>query len=267
MWFWLDVSNCKDERPAEGDLTFLNKMSPDPQPCIAVIVFFSLLCIQHIRSRRSGWSAAYRTAHQIKLDPSNKIFVSIAGVPGSGKTTLAFRVVSILNQDGVKAACVSMDGYHYYKRDLDSFPNPKRAHEIRGAPETFDSERFSREMISAKEALSENKPVEFPSFDHSVGDPVEKDIEVQGDTRVLVVEGNYLLMDTGEWVKSREVFGLKFYIKVPLAVAGERLAQRHAEAWNWDIEKARARVQAADSYNMLLIEAHGSTGADFVINL
>ena len=37
---------------------------------------------------------------------------------------------------------VPMDGFHYYRRQLDAFEDPAAAHARRGAPWTFDAEAF-----------------------------------------------------------------------------------------------------------------------------
>ena len=34
----------------------------------------------------------------------------------------------------------------------------------------------------------------FPSFDHRVGDPVDDDIVVEPEHRVVLIEGNYVLL-------------------------------------------------------------------------
>ena len=35
---------------------------------------------------------------------------------------------------------------------------------------------------------------QYPSFDHAVGDPVERDIEVCKEHRIVLIEGNYVLL-------------------------------------------------------------------------
>ena len=41
----------------------------------------------------------------------------------------------------------------------------------------------------------------LPSFDHGVGDPVEGDIVVGPDHRLVLVEGNYLLLGSPSFLK------------------------------------------------------------------
>jgi pantothenate kinase len=89
-----------------------------------------------------------------------------------------------------------MDGYHYYRKDLDKMPDPKEAHDRRGAEFTFDSVRFVRDMIQAKI----NKEAKFPSFDHALKDPVEEDIGYNSNAHdLLIVEGLYVLLDKDPW--------------------------------------------------------------------
>ncbi len=44
-----------------------------------------------------------------------------------------------------------MDGYHYYRHELDYFDDPEEAHERRGAAFTFNAKKFVDDMIQAKE--------------------------------------------------------------------------------------------------------------------
>ncbi|MFS7992293.1 hypothetical protein Hanom_Chr12g01080611 [Helianthus anomalus] len=38
-----------------------------------------------------------------------------------------------------------------------------------------------------------------PSFDHAVGDPIEDNIFINVQHKVVIVEGNYLFLDEGSW--------------------------------------------------------------------
>jgi pantothenate kinase len=49
----------------------------------------------------------------------------------------------------INAAVVSMDGYHYYKHQLDKFEDPKEAHARRGAAFTFNADRFVKDVKRA----------------------------------------------------------------------------------------------------------------------
>jgi pantothenate kinase len=68
--------------------------------------------------------------------------VGVAGVPGSGKSTLVRAVCERLNARGTPAVVVPMDGFHYYRRQLDQMPDAELAHARRGAEWTFDARAY-----------------------------------------------------------------------------------------------------------------------------
>lgn len=78
-----------------------------------------------------------------------------------------------------------MDGFHYYKRQLDQFPDPAEAYARRGAHWTFDAQAF----VDCVRRIRETGAARVPSFDHGVGDPVEGDICAQPSNRIVLVEG------------------------------------------------------------------------------
>jgi len=69
-----------------------------------------------------------------ELDASRRVVVAIAGAPRSGKSSLAKRLVSRLNEVAPgRAALLQMDGYHYDDRAL--IERGLRAR--KGGPDTF----------------------------------------------------------------------------------------------------------------------------------
>lgn len=87
---------------------------------------------------------------------------------------------------------------------LSSFKDPKVAFKRRGAPFTFDAEALLRQVALLKETpVSQQCDPETmilsPSFDHAVGDPVPDAIAISSRCRVVIIEGNYTLLDQGPW--------------------------------------------------------------------
>ena len=117
-------------------------------------------------------------------------WIAIAGPPGSGKTTLVSALVAALQARGVASVGIPMDGYHFTRAELDRMPDPAAAHRFRGSPFTFDGERFVRDVREARRVGA----FAFPGFNHSAGDPVADAHPLQASSRVVLVEGNYLLL-------------------------------------------------------------------------
>ncbi|XP_062148207.1 putative uridine kinase C227.14 isoform X2 [Alnus glutinosa] len=159
------------------------------------------------------------TAAAIASNPKLKYIVGLAGPPGSGKSTLANEVARRVNKlwpqkassldSQVKppdvAMVLPMDGFHLHRSQLDKMENPKEAHARRGAPWTFDPAR----LLSCLQTLRKQGSVFVPSFDHGIGDPVEDDIFVGFQHKVIIVEGNYIFMEDGVWKDISSTFDEK----------------------------------------------------------
>lgn len=199
-----------------------------------------------------------------------QIFVGFAGSPGSGKTTLTRNVCNYMNNsyDRFRKKCmvVPMDGYHYYKKELESFDDPTSAMDRRGAPFTFNSSKFVNDLRNAKI----NRCGSFPSFDHSIGDPIENEIVLDETIDIVLLEGNYLLLNTEPWNECINLFELSFYIKyIDEQIIINRLCGRHMSAWNISEEDALCRIMNSDIHNARLINGirNGSEKCDYFIDI
>ncbi|KAI9900902.1 hypothetical protein N3K66_005164 [Trichothecium roseum] len=195
------------------------------------------------------------------LPADKRLLIGIAGIPGSGKTTLASAVTARLQAlhnnntitsssppptsetPKVIAQCLSMDGFHLPRAALSAMPDPARAHARRGAAFTFDAPAFLDLVTSLRRPLpppsppssssshsSSSPPIMAPSFDHAVKDPVQNDVSVHRDARIVLVEGNYVALDEPVWRDARALFDEVWFVEVDLGVARARLAARHVRA-------------------------------------
>jgi pantothenate kinase len=79
------------------------------------------------------------TTDAASLASSQTYWVAVCGAPASGKTTLTLEVGRRLNEEQhIPTIVVPMDGYHFYKHELDVMIDPKAMHARRGAPWTFN---------------------------------------------------------------------------------------------------------------------------------
>jgi pantothenate kinase len=195
-----------------------------------------------------------------RLTGNKKLWIGLAGGPGSGKSTLA---KALKEQLGEMLTIIPLDGYHYYRSELDGMADPGQAHARRGAPFTFNATKFVDDLIKARDAGEGD----FPSFDHRVGDPVEADIHLTKDSQIVLVEGNYLLLDADPWRRLRaRVFDETWFLDVPVAECNRRVGQRHVKT-GLSQEQAQLRVATNDSLNAELVAKESPGNADRIIQI
>lgn len=175
-----------------------------------------------------------------------RVVVILAGPPGSGKSTIASKVVERLNATSSRpfAAVISMDGFHLPRSTLDQMPNKAEAYARRGASWTFDP-KGTLELVTK---LSESRyqsmgTIYAPSFDHAVKDPVVNGITITEDTQFVLLEGLYLLLKEDPWDKIRDLVDESWFVDVDPILAKGRIAKRHIESGiedNWDAAVKRA---------------------------
>lgn len=150
--------------------------------------------------------------------PHQRVIIGIVGAPGAGKTTLAAAVVAACGPDAV---LVGMDGYHLAQAVLD---NAGLA-QVKGAPETFDAAGYVAllERLSAVDAGT----VYAPEFRRDLEEPIAGAVPVRPATRVVVTEGNYLLLDKPPWDRIPDLVTEVWFLDVPEELRIARLVRRH----------------------------------------
>lgn len=182
-----------------------------------------------------------------------RFLTALAGPPGAGKSTLAAELVAALGQ-GAKA--VPMDGFHYD----DAVLLARGARARKGAPDTFDAQGFFHLL----KRLRVEDEVAIPLFDRDLEiSRAGADIVTAAD-RLLVVEGNYLLLNEAPWPQAAPLFDLTVWIDVPEAELDRRLQVRWAHYGKTPAE-ARAWIDSNDLPNIRRV-TQNSRAADLIIN-
>lgn len=182
--------------------------------------------------------------------------IAVAGPPGAGKSTVAESLVEVLNtRSPGTAAVLPMDGYHYDDLVLEQRGWRSR----KGAPYTFDVSGFAHML--ARLRRNDEEEVAVPVFDRTIEIARAGARIIPRSVSHIVVEGNYLLLETPPWIDLADQFDTTVYIDVPEVELRRRLLER----W-WDLsgEALDEKLEGNDMPNVRLVQSH-SRPADFVL--
>ncbi|GJJ13837.1 hypothetical protein Clacol_008094 [Clathrus columnatus] len=154
---------------------------------------------------------------------------------------------------------VPLDGWHFPRSTLDTFPDPKLAYDRRGAHWTFNGGGYVSfvERLRDPQAMLDNGIVTAPSFSHSLKDPVMDDIVIHPHHRIVIIEGLYVFLNIEPWIKAGRTLDERWFLRVDPVQGKERLCKRHVEtgvAGSW--EEAIWRAENNDIPNGKFIEAN-----------
>ncbi|ESZ27153.1 nucleoside triphosphate hydrolase [Mesorhizobium sp. L2C084A000] len=187
---------------------------------------------------------------------ANRFIVAIAGPPGSGKSTLSARLHELLPEGASEV--VPMDGFHYDDAVLERRGLRAR----KGAPETFDFAGFEALL---KRIRAGEPDIAIPVFDRSMELSRAAASIVATETKFILVEGNYLLLDEEPWSRLAPLFDFSIFVDVPRNELERRLMERWHGHGRSD-EDARAWIASNDLPNIERVLAR-RRAADLVIGL
>ncbi|CCH47070.1 putative uridine kinase [Wickerhamomyces ciferrii] len=176
----------------------------------------------------------------------------LAGSPGSGKSTISRHIIEKINAlyGEEVAIVVTQDGFHYYRHELEKFPNKEEAFKRRGAPFTFDSELFLKLIKVLREPINDNLIITAPDFNHKVKDPQSNAIYIKPEHKIIIIEGNYVLLKDENWKEIGSLVDERWKIHVEPKIARSRIVKRHIESGiSSTIEKAIKRCDDNDMIN------------------
>ena len=177
----------------------------------------------------------------------HRIAIGLAGGPGTGKSTLAAELVTMLNAvHPGSAALVPMDGFHMRHAKLEAMGQV----DYKGAPHTFEGADFVTFLHRLKAATG---PVSGPGYSRKIEDVVEDAFTVAAEVKILIVEGNYLLLTEGPWAGVKPLLDYAVFVDVPRELVKARLLKRHGEEGLFTEERNRAHIERNDLPNYDLV--------------
>jgi pantothenate kinase len=187
-----------------------------------------------------------------------RVILALAGAPGSGKSTLAEGLVNRLNQTrpGL-AAVLPMDGYHY--DDLYLVPAGLRPR--KGAPDTFDVGGLFHTLSRLK--ARDEATVAVPVFDRQIEIARAGARLIPSAVQVIVVEGNWLLLDQAPWTRALSIYDLTALVTVPEPTLRDRLTRRW-QGYGLKPAEIAAKLEENDLPNGRLVR-DGSVAPDFLV--
>ena len=180
------------------------------------------------------------------LAQGGRRLLGLVGPPGAGKSTLAQALQQGQVAGGVEGVGRALAAGAAQPRELDvGKVVAVHRHDLRRARESLEQrlrEQRDGEIVYA------------PEFRREIEEPVAGAIAVLPATRLVITEGNYLLLDDGPWAGVAKLLDDCWYVEIDPALRTDRLVARHRQ-FGRSAEQAADWVAHTDEPNARRIEA------------
>ena len=198
--------------------------------------------------------------HSMQETKGSRLLVMLAAPPGAGKTTL----LSFLKTLDPSIQTIGMDGFHKRQEyltthftEIDGQQIPLV--QIKGAPITFDQEKLTERI----KRVAAGEIVGWPTYNRMLHNPEDNTITVDHD--IVILEGNYLLLDEDGWRDLSAYADYTISISADEVFLRQRLIPRRVKTGVGEDEATRF-VDFSDMANVRLCLRH-SKKADLSLRL
>ena len=191
------------------------------------------------------------------LNSPNRFILGIVGKPGVGKSTFTQFLSEHIASESI--SILPMDGFHMSNERLIEFGRRDR----KGAPDTFDVDDFAKSLADVR--AGHGSDIRFPIFEREIEASIPDAGLIPAQTKLVVVEGNYLLHNAFGWEKIDEYLDESWFLDVDDELRMQRLIARHIQ-FGKTPEAANEWSRGTDEVNARLIEQSRSR-ATFTVTL
>ncbi len=192
---------------------------------------------------------------RIDNDDKNRYFIALSGPPASGKSTISQKLANDLSAKEYNSSILQMDGFHYD----DLILKEKKLLLKKGAPETFDV----MGLINFVSRLQKEDEVVIPIFDRSLELSRSSAVIISKNTKVIIVEGNYILLNSYPWCELHKFFNTTVMINCEKKILEKRLIERWKN-FNLPKEEIDEKVYKNDLPNGVNV-LKNSIKADYIL--
>ena len=191
----------------------------------------------------------------IDNNDKNRYFIALSGPPASGKSTISENLVKDLSAKGYNSSILQMDGFHYD----DLILKERKLLSKKGAPETFDV----MGLINFVSRLHKEDEVVIPIFDRSLELSRSSAVIISKNTKVIIVEGNYVLLNSYPWCELHKFFNTTVMINCEKKILENRLIERWKN-FNLPKKEIDEKVYKNDLPNGVNV-LKNSIGAEYIL--
>ena len=189
----------------------------------------------------------------------SRVIVALAGAPGSGKSTLAELLQNELRKaHAQKVQIVPLDGFHFDDAILAQLGRSQR----KGAPDTFDAKGLEV-TLNRLASTYLTADVAVPVFDRTMELSRAGARLIDRNTRILLAEGNYLLLKEAPWRRLHQFFDLTVMITCDEQTLRKRLRKRWTDL-GFSQSDTIKKLENNDLPNAMRV-IEGSVHAEFIL--